>query len=75
MSAWAEKTVVQSDHRGREFTRQEVKTCVPKIENKKAAWAHEIIVTEVGIFAMMGYLCCILGCGRPSTYAPKRWRK
>ena len=61
----------------REFTREQVKKCVAKLKNSKAAGADELVN---GIYEVRGrryatMMVMLYSRIRKSEYAPKRWRE
>ena len=83
-NAWAEANVDVSERedRGseglqREFTREEVRKCVAKLENKKAAGADQIVnaIINHGVEGMLTIMGMMYKWIWQNEYAPRRWRE
>ena len=84
LNAWAEANVDASEREDsgseglqREFTREEVKKCVAKLNNRKAAGADQIVneFMKYGGEGMLTMMVMLYNWIWKNEYAPKRWRE
>ena len=84
INAWAEANVHASGREDsgsggiqREFTREEVKKCVAKLKNRKAAGADHIVneFKKHGGEGMLTVMVMLYNWIWKNGYAPRRWRE